>query len=141
VFWIPHRDRQLCLPHFPSLMHRARPPRIIHILTLSPAAIPEGQSERLILKNVENSVRGKILFLDLELQKKVLDFLLSPTETELTKQEIYQFLHSKQDFNFLSQMNNALKMLNKKLDDSQQLQNQINDLAELFFVSTLNGYY
>ena len=72
---------------------------------------------------------------------KLLDFLLSPTGSELTKLEIHQFLHSKQDFNFLTQMNNALKMLNKKLDDSQQLQNQINDLAELFFVSTLNGYY
>ena len=109
--------------------------------TLSPAVIPEGQSERLILKNMENSVRGKILFLDLELQQKLLDFLLSPTGSELTKLEIDQFLHSKQDFNFLTQMNNALKMLNNFFDDSQQLQNQINNLAKLFFVSTLNGDY
>ena len=109
--------------------------------TLSPVIIPGGQNENLILKNVENSVRGKILFLDIKLQRKLLDFLMSPTGTKLTKHEIDEFLHSKQDFNFLLQINSALKMLNKKLDDSQQLQIQINDLAELFYISALNNYY
>ena len=109
--------------------------------TLSPAIVPQGQSETLILKQVENSVRGKILFLDIQLQRKLLDFLVSPSGTKLTQLEIEEFLHSKRDLNFLKQMNGALAMLNKKLFDSELLQNQINDLSELFFISTLNSYY
>ena len=86
--------------------------------TLSPAIVPQGQSESLIL-----------------------NFLFSPTGTELTQLEIEEFLHSKRDLIFLTQMNGALAMLNKKLFDSELLQNQINDLSELFFISTLNSYY
>ena len=100
--------------------------------TLSPAIVPQGQSESLILKQAENSVRGKILFLDIQLQRKLLDFLVSPTGTEVTQLEIEEFLHSKRNLNFLTQMNGALEMLNKKLFDSELLQNQINDLSELF---------
>ena len=109
--------------------------------TSSPILIPNGQNENLIMKNIENSIRGKILFLDIKLQRKLLDFLMSLSGTELTKHQINDFLNSKQDFNFLVQINSVLNMLNTKLQNSQQFINQIDDLAELYFLSTLNNYY
>ena len=93
------------------------------------------------MKNVEHSIREKILFLDIKLQRKLLDFLISPSGTKLTKHQINEFLNSKQYFDFLVQINSVLNMLNEKLQDSQQFLNQIDDLEELYFLSTLNNYY
>ena len=62
--------------------------------TLSPAIVPQGQSESFILKQVENSVRGKILLLDIQFQRKLLNFLLSPSGAELSKMEIEDFIHT-----------------------------------------------
>ena len=66
---------------------------------------------------------------------------MSPLGTKLTKNEISEFLNHKQDFDFLVQINFVLTMLNKKLRDSQHFIDQIDDLAELYFISTLNNYY
>ena len=66
---------------------------------------------------------------------------MSPSGTKLTQNEINGFLNNKQDFDFLVQINSVLTMLNKKLQDSQHFINKIDDLAELFLISTLNNYY
>ena len=66
---------------------------------------------------------------------------MSPLGTKLTQSEISEFLNHKQDFDFLVQFNFVLTMLNKKLRDSQHFIDQIDDLAELYFISTLNNYF
>ena len=81
--------------------------------------------------------------MDLQFQRKLLNFILSPSDKkkELSQLDIKDFLQNEKNLDILTQVNGALSMLNKKLHDSELLQNQINDLSELYFISTLNNYY
>ena len=64
--------------------------------TLSPAIIPKGRSESFILKKLENSVHKKILLLDLQFQRKLLNFILSPSDKKkkLSQLDIKDFLQN-----------------------------------------------
>ena len=66
---------------------------------------------------------------------------MSPLGTKISQTELNEFLNHKQDFDFLVQINFVLAMINKKLRDSQHFIDQIDDLAELYFVSSLENYY
>ena len=66
---------------------------------------------------------------------------MSPLGTQLSQSEINEFLSHKQDFDFLIQINFVLSMINNKWKNSQHFTDQIDDLAELYFVSSLNNYY
>ena len=66
---------------------------------------------------------------------------MGPLGTKLSQNEIDSFLSLKQDFDFLIQINFVLSMINKKLRNSQHFTDQIDHLAELYFVSSLNNYY
>ena len=50
-----------------------------------PLLTPLGQNENDIMGNVEHSIKKKILFLDIKLQRHLLDFLMSPLGTKLSK--------------------------------------------------------
>ena len=66
---------------------------------------------------------------------------MSPLGTKLSQTEINEFFNHEQDFYFLVQINFVLAMINNKLRDSQHFIDQIDDLAELYFVSSLDNYY
>ena len=94
-----------------------------------------------IIRNVEHSIQKKIMFIEKKLQRDLNDILVSPLGTKLSQNEIDSFLSLKQDFDFLIQINFGLSMINKKIQNSKYFTNQIDHLAELYFISSLDNYY
>ena len=66
----------------------------------TPPSTTSANTENEILKNVKHSIQKKISFTDMKIQHDLIDFLMSPSGTKLSRNEINSFYHKNKNLNF-----------------------------------------